>query len=197
MSYADFLLESVVSILGVNSETADLFGSLVPLPVPAWLRALLDRGQQQILLSEKARSEFLVVPVLLACEDLRPGEVSIYSGQRLDIDPERGLVGECDFIVAATPPLPAFRAPLVTIVEAKKHDIEGGIWQCVAQMVGARLFNERAHSQQAAIYGCVTNGENWLFLRLKDNVAAVDRRRYYIDNVGGILAVFKNIIVGC
>jgi hypothetical protein len=36
----------------------------------------------------------------------------------------------------------------------------------------------------------VTNGEAWQFLRLEGNEAGIDRRRYYIDNVGGILAVF-------
>jgi hypothetical protein len=194
MTYSDFVLDTVISILAVIPERTNLFGSLTPLEVPLWLRTLLDRGQRQVLLSEKARSEFLVVPLLLACEDLRPGSVTIYSGVRLDMDAERGLIGECDFILAPTPPLPALRAPLVAIVEAKKQDIEAGTWQCVAQTVGARLFNERANTQQTSVFGCVTTGENWQFLRLKDNVAAVDTRRYYIDNPGGILAVFQRIL---
>ena len=119
---------------------------------------------------------------------------SIYSGQRLDVDPSLGLVGECDFILAATSPLPALRPPLMIIVEAKKHDIEGGVWQCLAQMVGARIFNERAGRPPAPVYGCVTNGENWQFLRLVEQVAEIDVRRYYIDNVGGILSVFLRIL---
>ena len=46
----------------------------------------------------------------------------------------------------------------------------------------------------APVYGCVTNGEAWQFLRLVDQIAAIDVRRYYIDNVGGILAVFRWIV---
>jgi hypothetical protein len=111
MTYSDFVLDTVISILAVIPERTNLFGSLTPLEVPLWLRTLLDRGQRQVLLSEKARSEFLVVPLLLACEDLRPGSVTIYSGVRLDMDAERGLIGECDFILAPTPPLPALRKP--------------------------------------------------------------------------------------
>jgi hypothetical protein len=144
MAYNDFTLEAVEKTLGVTPQPADLFKSLVPLPVPPWLSDLLAKGMQLSLLSEKARSEFIVVPILLASRELSHEAIAIYSGQRLDVNPERGLVGECDFILAATPPVPLLRAPLLTIVEAKKNDIEGGLGQCVAQMVGARLFNETA-----------------------------------------------------
>ena len=82
-------------------------------------------------------------------------------GQRLDVDPDRGLVGECDYILALTPPVPRLRAPLVTILEAKKGDVEAGLGQCLAQMVGARLFNERAGQPPRPVFGCVTSGEVW------------------------------------
>ena len=194
MSYADFTLESVDKILGVTPQPADLFPSLAPLSVPGWLREVLAKGMQLSLLSEKARSEFIVVPILLASRELSHDAVAIYSGQRLDVDPEQGLVGECDFILAATPPLPLLRAPLVTIVEAKKNDIEGGLGQCVAQMIAARLFNEQAGKASFQIFGCVTTGEDWQFLRLETAAVSIDRARYYIDNVGAILAVLQAMI---
>jgi hypothetical protein len=194
MPYTDFTLDTITTTLGVSVEPADLFPTLPPCPVPQWLRELLDRGIRQVLLSEKARSEFIVVPILLACEELGRGPISIYSGQRLDVDPGRGLIGECDFILSAASSLPALRAPLMIIVEAKKHDIEGGVWQCLAQMVGARIFNERAGRASAPVYGCVTNGEAWQFLRLAEQVAEIDVRRYYINDVGEILSVFRKIL---
>ncbi len=194
MAYTDFSLDTALNGLGLAAKTIDLFPGLAPAEVPPWLRAMLDRGTRQVLLSEKARSEFLVVPILLACQELNPGSLTIYSGQRLDVDPARGLVGECDFILSATAPLPGLRAPLVTIVEAKKHDIESGIWQCVAQMMGALVFNERAGHAVPEIFGCVTNGETWQFLRLADQSIGIDRRRLYIDDVGGILAAFLAIL---
>src|SRR4051812_38179665 len=180
MPYNDFSLETVTSLLGVTAEPADVFGDLAPVPVPPWLREQLDRGMRQVLLSEKARSEFIVVPILLACQELSAGAIAIYSGQQLDVDPERGLVGECDFILSAAPPVPALRAPLVTIVEAKRNEVESGVWQCIAQMVGAREFNRRSGGGPEVIYGCVTNAEVWQFLRLSGSVAGIDRRRYYI-----------------
>ena len=37
----------------------------------------------------------------------------------------------------------SIQAPVHTIVEAKKEDINGGIAQCIAEMVAAQIFNER------------------------------------------------------
>lgn len=194
MEYEDFMLETVDTVLGVTLQPADLFAALAPVAVPAWLQELLGKTVQLSLLSEKARSEFIVAPILVATRELSQDAVAIYSGQRLDVQPERGLVGECDFIVARTPPVPVLRAPLVTIVEAKKNDIEAGLGQCVAQLVGARVFNERTGKSGQTLFGCVTTGEDWQFLRLEGDIVAIDRRRYYLDNLGGILAVFQAII---
>src|SRR5436309_10517550 len=110
MPYNDFTLETIASTLAVSAGPMDLFPSLEAVAVPSWLREMLDRGMRQVLLSEKARSEFIVVPILLACQELSGGAIAIYSGQRLDVDPEHGLVGECDFILSAAPPVPALRA---------------------------------------------------------------------------------------
>jgi hypothetical protein len=194
MAYTDFSLEKAEKLLGVTIQPAELFAGLAPLPVPAWLREVLARGMELALLSEKARSEFIVGPILLASRELSHNAVAIYSGQRLDVKPDQGLVGECDFILAASPPVPLLRAPLVTIVEAKKNDIEGGLGQCVAQMVGARLFNEQEGRAIPRVFGCVTTGEAWQYLRLEGAAVGIDRTRYYIDNVGLVLAVWQAVI---
>ena len=90
--------------------------------------------------------------------------------------------------------MPLLRAPLVIIVEAKKNDIEVGLGQCVAQMIGSRLFNEKAGKPPGQVFGCVTTGEDWQFLRLEPAAVSIDRARYYIDNVGAILAVFGAMV---
>jgi hypothetical protein len=195
MAYTDFTLETAETNLGVTSRPGDLFPGLCPVPVPPWLQESLARGMSLALLSEKARSEFVVAPILLAARELSHDAVAIYSGQRLDVDPSRGLQGECDFILALSPPVPRLRAPLVTIVEAKKNDIEAGLGQCVAQMVAARLFNEKYGQPLPAIFGCVTTGEAWQFLRLEGDAVILDRTRLYIATVGLILAALQAIFV--
>jgi hypothetical protein len=193
MAYTDFTLETVESLLGVRARVGDLFPALAPVPVPDWLRAYLDRGMQLALVSEKARSEFIVGPILLACRELSGGTVAIFSGQRLDVDPARGLTGECDFLLTLSEPVPRLRAPIAIVVEAKKNDIETGLGQCIAQMVAARDFNNREQSTMTEVHGCVTTGEAWQFLRLEESWVTIDRVRIYIDNVAAILGAFEAI----
>ena len=138
----------------------------------------------------KARSEFIVAPILLAVRELSGNRVSILSGQRLDVDPSRGLVGECDFILALSDPLPRVRAPIATVVEAKRGEIEAGLGQCIAQMVAVQLFNQRSAQAYPAVYGCVTTGETWQFMRLAGTDLTYDQKRLYINDVGDILAAF-------
>jgi hypothetical protein len=195
MAYTDFTLEAAEAAFGFTAQPDALFPGLKPLSVPPWLQESLDRGRQTAaLVSEKARSEFLIAPILLAVRDVAPGELTIYSGQCLDVDPERGLVGECDYILARTAPVPRLRAPLVTVLEAKKGDVEAGLGQCAAQMVGARLFNERAGEPAGPVFGCVTTGELWQFLRLEGPALKIDKSRLFLDNVGGILAVLQAVV---
>jgi len=53
----------------------------------------------------------------------------------------KGLGGG-DFIVSRGPNALTMQAPIVSLVEAKKSDIKSGLDQCIAQMLGAQLFNQ-------------------------------------------------------
>jgi hypothetical protein len=194
MAFSEFTLEDVERSLGITTLEADLFPGAAQAPVPDWLAGLLARGTKLALISEKARSEFIVVPILLAARELSGDRLAIYSGQRLDVDPARGLVGECDFILAVGPAVPPLRAPVATVVEARKNDVEAGLGQCIAQMVAARSFNQAAGRGASPVYGGVTTGETWQFLRLAEPAALLDSRRYYLDNVGGILGALLSIV---
>jgi hypothetical protein len=156
----------------------------------------LQKGRGVAFFSEKSRSEFIVAPVLLTCQEILKNACWLYSGVRLDINPDKGLKGECDFILARTPPSPALRAPLLVVVEAKKNDIEEGLAQCAAQMVAARLFNEQHREAVTAIYGAVTTGEAWQFLRLVGQELVVDADRYYITEVDAVLGILVAVMKG-
>lgn len=194
MPYADFKLESVEALLGLTIRPGELFPAIEPLLVPPWVSDLLARGRGAApLVSEKARSEFLVVPILLAVCESYSKPLAIFSGQRLDVEPTLGLIGECDFILALTPPIPRLKAPLVTILEAKKGDIEAGLGQCIAQTVAARMFNERSGEPERSVFGCVTSGNDWQFFRLDGSEVILDRKLWFLDQLGGILATFRAI----
>ncbi len=194
MSYSDMTLEIVRSRFGITMKERALFPKPGGFPATPWLQSALAQGNGMALVSEKARNEFIVVPVLVTCRELMQNRFYIYSGIRFDIDEERGLKGQCDFILSRTPPLPIVTAPVAVIVEAKRQDIEEGLGQCAAQMIAARIFNEREGQSNLRIGGCVTTGETWQFLSLENNVLSLDSQRYYIIEVDKILWIVSQMV---
>ncbi len=194
MSYNRFTLPRIQKEFGVTLRDGVLFPVLPDVAAPAWLLDQLARGRRQHWLTEKARSEFVVAPMLLAVQELGETLVAIFSGEPLDVDPERGLNGECDFILAATERSPVLRSPVVTVVEAKRDYIEGGLAQCIAQMLGAQLFNQRAGDGPDPVFGCVTTGEIWEFLRLEGASVTLDPTRRYLDHPEAILQVLVAMV---
>ncbi len=43
------------------------------------------------------------------------------------------------------------------------------------------------------MFGCVTTGETWQFIKLENNLAVIDAERFYLSEIGNILGVFKAI----
>src|SRR5438445_319711 len=102
MSYADFTLDSLRHAFGLKVRDQCLFDPVGTLTPSQWLLESLGNGQDLAVTSEKARSEFIVAPVLIACRALLGHNLRIFSGAQLNVDPGRGLKGECDFILACS-----------------------------------------------------------------------------------------------
>lgn len=193
MSYTDFDIPRVEKDLQLQVVVEKIDWRFEPIAPSDWLLKSLEKGEKNAFVSEKARSEFIVAPILLAAQEISDYEVQIFSGQTLNVEPSLGLTGECDFILSKTKPTPTFKSPIISLVEAKKNDIEMGLGQCIAQMFAAAVFNRQNKADFQTIFGCVTTGESWQFLKLHQSVAVVDGERFYISEVEKILGVFKAI----
>lgn len=196
MAYTDFTLESAELELGVACVPGDLFPNLVAHSVPMWLTDQLARGMRIAYVSDKARGEFIVAPILLAVCELSHDRITILSGHQFEVDFGRRLIGESDFILARSKPIPQLRAPLVMVVQAKQNDINRSIGECLAQMVAAQLYNELTGTPVPTVFGCVTTGEDWQFLGLTGTFAILHRPRMFIDDVGKLLAAFARAVGG-
>lgn len=137
--------------------------------------------------SEKARSELIISPVLVEVRRILNRQISLFSGEEFNIDESLGLNGRCDFLISRSPELLAIEAPAVIIVEAKQADLKSGIGQCVAEMVAAQKFNTAREQSVGSIYGAVTNGNQWQFLKLEANTVTIDLVVYPIPPVEQIL----------
>ena len=61
-------------------------------------------------------------------------------------------------------------------------------------MVAAQLFNQERHNVIETVYGVVTTGNVWKFLRLVGTVVSIDRMEYYIKEVERIVGILMAMI---
>ncbi len=195
MSYRDFTLETVKKNLHLNiSSREDIFSEVAPLPVSEYLQETLAYNVPFALASntEKSRSEMIITPILLELTKKFANQISLFSGVEFNIEPSQGLNGNCDFLISRSPEFLLINTPVIIVVEAKKENIKGGLGQCIAEMYAARLFNEREENQVTEIYGVVTTGEIWKFLRLSGELVQIDLAEYFLNDVNKILGILAS-----
>ncbi|MCI0464138.1 MAG: hypothetical protein L0Z62_44965 [Gemmataceae bacterium] len=197
MPYREFTLEDLKHNFGLQvNEKVDYFANASPVAASRFLQdTLRDLLPLALAIStEKARSEMIIAPVLIEVWRYFEGKVSLFSGVEFNVDPAQGLNGVCDFLFSLSPTQLAIEAPVAVVVEAKNEDMRKGIFQCIAEMVAAQLYNRQRQNGIETVYGAVTTGNNWKFLRLTGTVAFVDATEYYIKDVERIVGIMVSML---
>ncbi len=193
MAYSKFTLDSIEKKFGILNHVEHLFFEVLPLEPSEWLKNALQIAQELPIKSEKAKSEAIVFPILVELRNRNDKYFTIHSGDTLDADASKDLDGECDFILAKDSGTFNINFPIFQLLEAKKNDTDIGVAQCAAQMVGAKVFNENKGVKLEKIYGCVTTGREWLFMRLEDKIY-IDKKIYSLERIEELLGIFQYII---
>jgi hypothetical protein len=193
-SYSKFKIEDLTQIGIIIKRKVVFNGAIVPLEPSDYLKITIEKNVKKNLASEKAKSEFLIAPIVAEIAERNADSVSFYSGYQFDVDKSKGLKGFCDFIFSAEPDSYAVTAPVFCIVEAKNDNLDLGLPQCIAEMYAASLFNQRHRRNISTIYGVVTFGFQWQFLRFSNMQADIDESIYYINNLPQILGILQHII---
>ncbi len=197
MSYSDFDLRKVKDELHVNIvEHESIFERIKASKISDILKANLAENVPLAVSinTEKARSELIIANMLVEVRKQYNHEISLFSGIEFNVDKEKSLNGFCDFILCNSSEQLVLTAPIITIVEAKNENIIGGLGQCIAEMVGARIYNETERSVQKSIYGTVTTGTTWKFLKLTNSTVYIDPKEYYIENPGKIIGILSAMV---
>ena len=193
MGYSNYRkIKSVIKKFNLDMLSVNLFANVQPIEPSDWLKETLRRTESVLLTSEKAKSERVISPILTEVFESYRDRISFFSGEALNVRPEDDLAGECDFFFALHPPKLYIDAPIISLAESKNEDMQWGIAQCAAQMYGAKLYNEMEGKDIPFIYGCATDGIEWQFMKLENDV-------YYVDNkvftdLKEILGVWHHII---
>ena len=195
MAYSDFTLDRVQKTFDLTiSEGVDIFSPIPEVESSEFLTKILRYNTPLALAinTEKSRSEMIIAPILIELKKHFNSQISLFSGVDFNVDATQGLNGTCDFLISRSPEQLFIKAPVITIVEAKKENLNAGIGQCVASMLAAKLFNEREGNEIPIIYGAVTTGNIWKFIKLEGQVVDIDLSEYFIGNLSKILGILSN-----
>ncbi len=152
MAFSNFTLASAVADFGLTLSTQSLFPHVSPIEAgPTVHHVLESMGQLAVgINTEKARSEWLIAPLLGEVWNRGQGTLFVLSGVDFTVDKEKGLTGIVDFMVGRGPQLSFVfspSCPILAVVEAKNESIPGGQGQCAAEMVAAQRFNRTAKTE--------------------------------------------------
>jgi hypothetical protein len=201
MAYSDFTLTSITKAFNLTiRDQVDMFTTVTEIQISPLLKETLQENVPLALASntEKSRSEMIISPVLIELRKQLNHQISLFSGVDFTVDSEKGLNGNCDYIISRSAELLLLRAPIVMLVEAKKENLNAGLGQCIAEMLAARIYNEREQTppinNTEPIFGVVTSGTNWKFLKLQEQLISIDLDEYYLSNIGKILGILISCI---
>lgn len=102
--------------------------------------------------------------------------------------------GFCDFVITRAPQQPEILSPVMVIFEAKRENINEGLGECIAGMVVAQRYNNKNKTPLGPVYGCVTTGSLWKFLRLSGTTLSFDLREYYHSQPELLLGILTSIV---
>jgi hypothetical protein len=197
MAYNDFTLDTLIAQFSLQvQEASNYFTPFAPLSMSDLLRQTLQENVPLALdiSTEKARSEFIIAPVLLEVRRQLDHRISLFSGVEFNVNPEQGLRGVCDFLLSLSPLQLTIQAPVVMVVEAKNENVKQGISQCIAEMLAAQQFNHERRNAIETVSGVVTTGSAWKFLRLTGTSVMVDTTEYHISQVERIVGILVGML---
>ncbi|BAY93889.1 MULTISPECIES: hypothetical protein [unclassified Tolypothrix] len=192
MSYSDFSLSKVKRDFNLTTvEGVRFLPETQPIEPSPYLKEALSEGLPLATAtgSEKARSELIISPILVEVRKILERKISFFSGEDFTVAPELGLSGVCDFLISRSPEQIFIEAPVIVIIAAKKGDLKPGLGQCAAEMIAAQKFNDANNIPTKAIYGSVSSGTAWRFLKLEEQTLTIDFHDYTVPPVEILLGM--------
>ncbi len=197
MNYNKFSFDRIKRRFNLNEVQKDLFESVSPIEPSDWLKQTMEITADLPIKTEKARTEFILMPILLELRKRMERNFTIYSGEYFNVEPREGLAGPSDIILSMGAESYSISSPVMSIVQAYKNNLDLGLGKCVAQMIAADIFNEREDNNITTIYGCVTTGEQWLFLRLEGDTIQIHPHRFFLNELTDIIGMFQSMLNYC
>ncbi len=169
MSYGQFeSVEQVASLFSITVKDASIMNSK-PIDIS---EPLFKSIRRKLFDSLSFRNEAticnkIITPILnIVAEQHTP--FNVWIEEPFNVDKEKGLVGEPDYLIAPATEYGGMALPPLCIIEAKKQDWDEGWTQALAEMVAASLKGAQR------CYSVVTTGKIWQFGTLEESIFLKD-----------------------
>ncbi len=169
MSYRDFKKVSEVTAKFDIQVANKRFMQVLSLEIlPIYFADMTEKlNNPMSFINEVAICEDIIKPILNLVEKKYPS-LYVWSHVSYNVDKEKGLVGEPDYLIASMTNQALMSIPPLCVIEAKQEKFDEGWAQALAEMVAAS-------SQGIEIcYGIVTTGKAWEFAKLENNLFTKD-----------------------
>ena len=149
MAYSKFKLGQVLDDFNITLiEGADLFPNVLPAEPSELLKAVLKRGIPlgEAISTEKARSEFVLAPLLSEVHERMAGHISLFSGVEFTVDAARGLNGECPVVPGERGLIRVVRDDVRADVDPEELAVQAGHQHLIARdirVIALRLGTAR------------------------------------------------------
>lgn len=172
------------------AETQSPLVTARPLQLPFYRKENIEEAIQNIVpeTNEQMRCHLAVSQIVIGLAiEL---DVSLFIGNLFEVNPQLGLCGICDYLISRSPLTFRIHPPVALIVEVKR-DLERALPHCLVELVAAQHLN---HSD-APIYGVLTTGLQWQFLKLEGKQVTIEQTLYELAPVDRITDMLAAMIV--
>lgn len=193
MSFGDYKQYSTAQLKRIFKIQIQIDQDLFPAFQPTGqtydrLQRIVEKMESRLTLSsadnEATRSSLLVSHILWEASDTY--DLGIFFEPLVEVQTEltpdlpHALNGKYDCALSLDNL--DFAPPIVSVVEVKKSNLSEGLGQCLAEM-----YATLKQFQQDRIYGIITDGEVWSFLKLQGHLLDAHKSRFHISNVADII----------
>jgi hypothetical protein len=195
MAYSDFTIEQVIEQFDLAVQEQQPILESQPVAPSTLLVQILERELPWAVTvgSEIARYSGIIAQVLLEVRALRQQQISVFAGKEFNVNPSQKLNDYCDFLVSLSPVQSVIQAPVAIVAEAKRGILENGLGQCVAGMVAAQQFNQKHKLEIPLVYGSVTDGSKWKFVKLQAQQLTIDVTEYDLVPIERLLGILMTM----
>jgi hypothetical protein len=170
MAYGTFkTVEEVARKFDIEVANKTPFTRQKEFAVPESLFSLITENINDGLsfINETTICERIISPILNIVAK-NHDQLNVWSHVPYNIDEQKGLVGEPDYLIAPRTKYGGMAQPSLCVIEAKRDNFDEGWTQALAEMVASSL------SGAGICYGVVTTGKNWEFGRLEGGIFTID-----------------------